>query len=62
MCGVLAIILGAVGRSKAKKMGAPTGMGTAGIVCGVIGVVVLIGLIVLAFVYLSNNPSYFMVG
>lgn len=59
ICGILAIILGAVGRSKAKKVGAPTALGTAGIVCGAIGVVVLIGLIVLAIVYVSSYDGIY---
>ena len=62
ICGVLGILLGAVGRSKAKHAGAPTGMGTAGIICGSIGVVLSVGLIVVAIVVLSNNPDYFVVG
>lgn len=60
ICGVLAIILGAVGRSKAKTVGAPTAMGTAGIVCGSIGVVVMIGLIVIAILYVSSYDGVFL--
>ncbi|MFN8104660.1 MAG: DUF4190 domain-containing protein [Acidimicrobiia bacterium] len=54
ICGVLAIIFGTIGRSKAKAVGAPTAMGTAGIVCGSIGVLIVVGLIVLVIVAYSS--------
>lgn len=59
VCGILGIIFGAVGRSRASKVGAPTGMGTAGIVCGSIGVVLFVALIVFAVLYVSSYSSVF---
>lgn len=36
-CGVLGIVFGVLGQKKAKAIGAPTGLATAGFVCGIVG-------------------------
>lgn len=40
ICGVVGIVLATMGRKKAKEVGAPTGMGTAGLVLSIIGLVI----------------------
>lgn len=42
IAGVVAIVTGVMGRKKARQQGAPTGMATAGIWLGVIGIVITI--------------------
>ena len=51
-CGLIAIVLGAVGGSKAKRAGMTNGMATAGLVCGciAIGLALLLIIGVLSFV------------
>jgi len=39
-CAIVALILGIIGRKKAKEVGAPTGMATAGVVLGIISLAV----------------------
>lgn len=39
LSGVVGIVLSAVGRSKAKEVGGATGLGTAGIVLGIISAI-----------------------
>ena len=40
--GICAIVFGAVGRSISKKRGAPTGLATAGVVCGAIALAIMV--------------------
>ncbi len=53
--GIAAIITGAISISKAKAAGHKSGMGVAGIVCAVIGMIVSIGLIVAAFGFIATE-------
>lgn len=60
LCSILAIVFGAIGRKKGAK-----GLGTAGMILGIIGTVVIVLIIILAFViafsafdYVMNNPYY----
>lgn len=58
VCGILGVILGGVGMSKAKKMGAPTGMGLAGVICGAIGTIGSIAFLVFIFASISSSTFY----
>jgi RsiW-degrading membrane proteinase PrsW (M82 family) len=58
--GLLAIIFGAVGISKANKIGGKgKGMAIAGLVCGVIGMLLSIVLVVIAVGVASRHSSRF---
>lgn len=57
--GLLAIIFGAVGISKANKIGGKgKGMAIAGLVCGVIGMLLSIVLVVIAVGVVSRSHRY----
>lgn len=58
-CGIIGVILGAVGMSKAKKAGAPTGMGLAGVICGAIGTIGSIALLIFVIASISSSGYYF---
>ena len=46
--GILGVVLGGVGRSQARRTGAPTGLATAGIVLGALAVVIAVALVAVA--------------
>ena len=53
--GILGIVLGGMGRSRGTREHAPTGLATAGVVLGAIGLVVAIALWVAAAALLAGN-------
>ncbi len=57
---IIAIILGVMGKKKAKNAGAPAGMGTAGLVLGIVGLAIFIALIIIVVAvgaaFLANLP------
>ena len=61
-CAIVALILGIIGRKKAKEVGAPTGMATAGVVLAIIslGVTVLatICIVCLAGAFLAELGAW----
>jgi len=54
ICGILAIILGAIAYGDQKRNGAPTGHAVAGIVLGIISTVLVIGLFAFMFLMIST--------
>ena len=60
LCSILAIVFGAIGRKKGAK-----GLGTAGMILGIIGTVVIVIIIILAFAIVFSaadvimNSSYY---
>lgn len=58
--GVLAVSLGAVGIYKAKLVGAKSSLGVAGLVCGCIGIGVMLILYILAYVAAVDFLESFM--
>ena len=53
--GILAIVIGSIARNDARRAGyANTGQAKAGIVCGIAGIVLAIGLIVVAAIVTSS--------
>jgi len=53
--GILGIVLGGVARSRGRRDGAPTGLATAGVVLGAIGLVVCVALWITAAAILAGN-------
>jgi hypothetical protein len=60
ICGIVAIVLGAIGSKKAKNAGQPTGMGTAGLVTGIVGlgitIVLAIIVAILGAAFMASLP------
>ncbi len=58
--GIIAIILGVIGRKKAKNASQPTGMGTAGLILGIVGLAIFITLVIIVVAigaaFLANLP------
>lgn len=61
VCGVVAVVLGFVARSKiAAGTGGGKGMATTGIICGIIGpllAILVIVLVIAGFAVFMNNPA-----
>ncbi|WP_448625863.1 hypothetical protein [Geodermatophilus sp. URMC 64] len=56
--GLVGVVLGGIGISQGKKKGAPTGLAIAGLVCGILAV--LVWLLLLAFVFsIASSVSTF---
>jgi hypothetical protein len=53
--GVLGIVLGYIGRSRARQANAPTGLATAAVVLGAIGLVLSVVVWVAAIAILTNS-------
>ena len=53
--GLLGVVLGGVGRARARREGSPTGLATAGIVLGALGLVVCVALWITAAAILAGN-------
>ena len=53
--GILGVVLGAMGRSRGRREHAPTGLATAGIVLGAIGLVVAVAIWIAAAALLASN-------
>lgn len=53
VCGIVGIILSVMGRKKAKAAGAPTGMGTAGLVCSIIATAIIAVVFLAAIICVS---------
>ena len=50
-CAIVALVLGIIGRKKAKEVGAPTCMATAGVVLGIISLTVVVLAILCVIVF-----------
>ena len=57
ICGIVGIVLSVMGRNKAKAAGAPTGMGTAGLVLSIIGTAIIAVVVISAIVCVSAAES-----
>lgn len=57
-CAVVGIILGIVGYNQAKKVNAPKGMATAGIVCSAIALGILVIALILTLIGVIGAASY----
>ena len=53
ICGIVGIVLSAMGRNKAKMIGAPTGMATAGLVCSIIATAIIAVVVIAAIICVS---------
>ena len=53
ICGIIGIVLSVMGRNKAKAAGAPTGMGTAGLVLSIIGTAIIAVVVISAIICVS---------
>ena len=57
ICGIVGIVLSAMGRGKAKLAGAPTGMATAGLVCSIIATAIIAVVVIAALICVSAVES-----
>ena len=57
ICGIIGIVLSVMGRNKAKAAGAPTGMGTAGLVLSIIGTAIIAVVVISAIICVSAAES-----
>ncbi len=63
LCAIVGIILGAVGMSRAKKIGGKgKGMAVAGLICGILGLAIGVLLFVLATMAVNSFDSYMKKG
>jgi hypothetical protein len=56
---VLAIILGAIGLRQASRRGAPTGLGRAGVICGIVALVVVVASVLVYFLLRGLGIAFF---